>query len=272
MAEVHKNYIIISYFVCIINICIQYMCTMIGHPLTFLSSSGGSGGTMMALPPSLSILCFRAAMDSRHIYEPHMAGEYHESDFDWDEHAKSAREQLKQITKCESGTPPGYGRNIVSSLPDIQRASDDDPNTSAASWESFHARHSSARFFSERRYLLRAFPELLELDNMAAGLFAHAQHNAHENVVECTKKPAEIAGDRKAVLRNSCKDGSAGGESREKQPLLRLSDGIDRPMDAATGDCEGGNEENEAWWPMREAVRVLEVGCGTGSSALPLLR
>ncbi|XWS58386.1 hypothetical protein CRYUN_Cryun08bG0029900 [Craigia yunnanensis] len=75
------------------------------------------------------------------------ASEYHSKDFNW--------ETLRQ----EIETDPSLNYHIVpfaSPQPEEQHSKD-----SIKAWQNFHVQHSSGKFFKERRYLLKEFPELV---------------------------------------------------------------------------------------------------------------
>ncbi|CAN1233391.1 tRNA N(3)-methylcytidine methyltransferase METTL6 [Linum perenne] len=77
--------------------------------------------------------------------------EYFSKDFDW--------ESLKQQVE----TNPSFQFHLRPHLPsssDKQLEEEAEARDSNA-WQSFHIRHSSGKFFKERRYLLKEFPELV---------------------------------------------------------------------------------------------------------------
>ncbi|OEL20576.1 Methyltransferase-like protein [Dichanthelium oligosanthes] len=73
--------------------------------------------------------------------------EYHSHDFDW--------EDLK--AKVESDPAFSYHLSPFSSP---AAGTTSPPQPSSEAWKSFHRRHASGKFFKERRYLLKEFPEL----------------------------------------------------------------------------------------------------------------
>ncbi|KAH6761947.1 Methyltransferase family protein [Perilla frutescens var. hirtella] len=74
------------------------------------------------------------------------AENYYSKDFDWDE----LREEVEKNQSLEFHFLP-YSK-IDNQIQDAQRDSE--------AWDEFHARHSTGKFFKERRYLLKEFPEL----------------------------------------------------------------------------------------------------------------
>ncbi|EER98412.1 hypothetical protein BDA96_02G122200 [Sorghum bicolor] len=73
--------------------------------------------------------------------------EYHSHDFEW--------EELKE--EVESG--PAFSYHL-SPFPEPAASTTSPPQLSSEAWRSFHRRHASGKFFKERRYLLKEFPEL----------------------------------------------------------------------------------------------------------------
>ncbi|KAG7588610.1 S-adenosyl-L-methionine-dependent methyltransferase [Arabidopsis suecica] len=71
------------------------------------------------------------------------AGEYHSKDFEW--------EFLQNIVENDP--------SLSHHLHHHQDFSKYSPNSQP--WQDFHSRHSSGKFFKERRYLLKEFPELV---------------------------------------------------------------------------------------------------------------
>ncbi|KAL8210572.1 hypothetical protein R6Q57_005009 [Mikania cordata] len=70
--------------------------------------------------------------------------EYHSNDFDW--------EELKERIEDD----PTLGYHFDPFTPQSSSSSSLD----SQSWNQFHARHSTGKFFKERRYLFKEFPEL----------------------------------------------------------------------------------------------------------------
>ncbi|WOL06176.1 methyltransferase-like protein 6 [Canna indica] len=75
------------------------------------------------------------------------AAEYHSKDFEWEE------------LRLEVENDPSLRYHLT---PFISSACSSDATTDEAdAWRSFHRRHSAGKFFKERRYLLKEFPELI---------------------------------------------------------------------------------------------------------------
>ncbi|KAJ4719708.1 Methyltransferase-like protein [Melia azedarach] len=74
------------------------------------------------------------------------AEEYHSKDFEW--------ETLKQQIENE----PSLQYHL---LPFHPSQGEEGPENDSDAWKRFHSRHSSGKFFKERRYLLKEFPELV---------------------------------------------------------------------------------------------------------------
>ncbi|XP_052480442.1 uncharacterized protein LOC105804672 [Gossypium raimondii] len=75
------------------------------------------------------------------------ASEYHSKDFKWD----TLRQEIENDPSLNYHFLP-----FVSPQPEQQLSKDP-----IKAWQSFHIQHSSGKFFKERRYLLKEFPELV---------------------------------------------------------------------------------------------------------------
>ncbi|KAK2402618.1 Methyltransferase family protein [Trifolium repens] len=78
--------------------------------------------------------------------EGEVAAEYFSNDFDW--------EELR--SEIESNPSLRYHFESFSSS-----SSSQSPQSDVHVWKQFHTRHSTGKFYKERRYLLKEFPELL---------------------------------------------------------------------------------------------------------------
>ncbi|KAJ3678562.1 hypothetical protein LUZ60_002365 [Juncus effusus] len=76
--------------------------------------------------------------------------EYHSKDFEWEELRGEIETDDSLQYHLSSSSTSVDGSDAASSSP-----------VEADNWRSFHRRHSSARFFKERRYLIQEFPELV---------------------------------------------------------------------------------------------------------------
>ncbi|KAL5981405.1 hypothetical protein ACLOJK_015461 [Asimina triloba] len=72
--------------------------------------------------------------------------EYHSKDFEWEE------------LRAQVENNPSLSYHFAYSTTTPASTSHDEDSQA---WKSFHKRHSSGRFFKERRYLLKEFPELI---------------------------------------------------------------------------------------------------------------
>ncbi|KAL9225505.1 hypothetical protein vseg_001420 [Gypsophila vaccaria] len=72
------------------------------------------------------------------------AREYHSTDFEW------------HSLQSEIQNTPSFSYHLSSSS-----SSTSSSTSSSEAWSHFHSLHSSGKFFKERRYLLKEFPELL---------------------------------------------------------------------------------------------------------------
>eukprot|EP00897_Mesotaenium_endlicherianum_P008884 jgi/Mesen1/8023/ME000426S07170 len=77
--------------------------------------------------------------------------DYHSNDFDWLELQERA-EKLLALQALPEG-------DLVTE-PELERGVGEEGHSPAA-WDAFHTRHSQARFFKERRYLTKEFPDLV---------------------------------------------------------------------------------------------------------------
>ncbi|XP_023767740.1 uncharacterized protein LOC111916326 [Lactuca sativa] len=105
----------------------------------FFFSSLLGGKIDLVLPPSVASANFASISL--------MNGEetvYHSKDFDWEE----LRQRIENDPTLHYHFLPFTNQSLSSSALDSQ------------SWNHFHARHSTGKFFKERRYLLKEFPEL----------------------------------------------------------------------------------------------------------------
>lgn len=73
------------------------------------------------------------------------AAEYFSKDFEWEE------------LRSEVESNPSLRHHFQS----FSHSSTQSPESDVQAWKQFHTRHSSGKFFKERRYLLKEFPQLL---------------------------------------------------------------------------------------------------------------
>ncbi|XP_058082835.1 uncharacterized protein LOC131230841 isoform X2 [Magnolia sinica] len=81
--------------------------------------------------------------------EEEKEAEYHSKDFEWEE----VREEVEK--------DPSLSHHSIPFTTATSSTSNSYDDFFSEPWKSFHKRHSSGRFFKERRYLLKEFPELL---------------------------------------------------------------------------------------------------------------
>ncbi|WJX12843.1 hypothetical protein P8452_03296 [Trifolium repens] len=79
--------------------------------------------------------------------EGEVAAEYFSNDFDWEE------------LRSEIESNPSLCHHFESFS--SSSSSSQSPQSDVQAWKQFHTRHSTGKFFKERRYLLKEFPELL---------------------------------------------------------------------------------------------------------------
>ncbi|CAN6213829.1 unnamed protein product [Urochloa humidicola] len=73
--------------------------------------------------------------------------EYHSHDFEWED----LKAEVESDPTLSYHLSPFAGPATSTTPP---------PQPSSEAWRSFHRRHASGKFFKERRYLLKEFPEL----------------------------------------------------------------------------------------------------------------
>ncbi|KAF7143333.1 hypothetical protein RHSIM_Rhsim05G0175600 [Rhododendron simsii] len=106
----------------------------------------------------------------------HMSGggeavEYHSKDFEWDQHRKeietdpSLRYHLLPLHVNDDDDDHSNGKSSPCSK--SLSGSSSSPSHDSEAWNHFHARHSTGKFFKQRRYLLKEFPELLSFKEYA---------------------------------------------------------------------------------------------------------
>ncbi|KAL6526703.1 hypothetical protein OROGR_015793 [Orobanche gracilis] len=76
------------------------------------------------------------------------AENYYSKDFDWER----LREEVESDSSLHFHLLPFSSENNANQ--------NDEAQLDSAAWDKFHARHSTGKFFKERRYLLKEFPEL----------------------------------------------------------------------------------------------------------------
>ncbi|CDO99971.1 unnamed protein product [Coffea canephora] len=79
------------------------------------------------------------------------AANYYSKDFEWNH------------LRLEIETNPSFLYHLLPFIDDTNAstsASTADANSDSEAWNKFHTRHSTGKFFKERRYLLKEFPEL----------------------------------------------------------------------------------------------------------------
>uniref|UniRef100_A0A2C9VB00 tRNA N(3)-methylcytidine methyltransferase n=1 Tax=Manihot esculenta TaxID=3983 RepID=A0A2C9VB00_MANES len=82
--------------------------------------------------------------------------EYFSKDFEW--------ESLKQETENN----PSYEYHLLPFNRQLQSQEEEEEESGdSKAWQMFHIRHSSGKFFKERRYLLKEFPELVSCDDFS---------------------------------------------------------------------------------------------------------
>ncbi|XP_045809053.1 tRNA N(3)-methylcytidine methyltransferase METTL6 isoform X2 [Trifolium pratense] len=81
--------------------------------------------------------------------EGEVEAEYFSKDFEWEE------------LRSEIESNPSLRHHFQSFSSSSSSSSLQSPQSDVQAWKQFHTRHSTGKFFKERRYLLKEFPELL---------------------------------------------------------------------------------------------------------------
>ncbi|KAK6137751.1 hypothetical protein DH2020_028503 [Rehmannia glutinosa] len=81
------------------------------------------------------------------------AENYYSKDFDWDQ----LRDEVESNPSLQFHLLPYSSKQIANQNEEAQQDS--------KAWDKFHARHSTGKFFKERRYLLKEFPELASCED-----------------------------------------------------------------------------------------------------------
>ncbi|KAF5739551.1 methyltransferase-like protein 6 [Tripterygium wilfordii] len=81
-----------------------------------------------------------------------VAAEYHSKDFQWE----TLKHEIESDPSLQYHLLP-----FISPIPQQQQRQQQEAEEDAQAWKLFHIRHSTGRFFKERRYLLKEFPELV---------------------------------------------------------------------------------------------------------------
>lgn len=90
--------------------------------------------------------------NTKHEAEAEAEAEYHCHDFEWED------------LRAEVEANPSFSYHLS---PFPTTTTSPPPQPSSEAWRSFHRRHASGKFFKERRYLLKEFPELLNSKDCA---------------------------------------------------------------------------------------------------------
>ncbi|XP_021888181.1 methyltransferase-like protein 6, partial [Carica papaya] len=86
------------------------------------------------------------------------AEEYHSSDFQWED----LKNRIESDPSLHYHILPFQSSQHHQLKPEARQKKVQDLLTEdSEAWQTFHTRHSSGKFFKERRYLLKEFPELV---------------------------------------------------------------------------------------------------------------
>ncbi|RLN33508.1 methyltransferase-like protein isoform X2 [Panicum miliaceum] len=95
--------------------------------------------------------------------------EYHSHDFEWED------------LRAEVESDPAFSYHL-SPFPGPAACTTSPPQPSSEAWRSFHRRHAFGKFFKERRYLLKEFPELPNSKDCAKILEVGCGNDSHHEM------------------------------------------------------------------------------------------
>nr|GMD55844.1 methyltransferase-like protein 6 [Ipomoea batatas]GME20717.1 methyltransferase-like protein 6 [Ipomoea batatas] len=88
------------------------------------------------------------------------AENYYSKDFEWEQLKQDVENDPSLLYHFTPYTNPATGTQDLDPSP----SSSSLPKQDSEAWNKFHTRHSTGKFFKERRYLLKEFPEIASCD------------------------------------------------------------------------------------------------------------
>ncbi|CAH9111594.1 unnamed protein product [Cuscuta europaea] len=96
------------------------------------------------------------------------ADNYYSKDFEWEELKHDVENDPSLLYHWAPYANPAIGAQDLDAAAFCHSSSL--PKEDSEAWNKFHTRHSTGRFFKERRYLLKEFPELASCNKYSIGL------------------------------------------------------------------------------------------------------
>ncbi|XP_004375580.1 tRNA N(3)-methylcytidine methyltransferase METTL8, mitochondrial [Trichechus manatus latirostris] len=127
-------------------------------------------------------------------------------------------------------------------------------------WDTFYKIHKN-KFFKNRNWLLREFPEILPVDQ------------------KTTEKAGELSWDHVKTNAASCFSRTHGPNVPEEKDHYKKNSGSSNGQSKARSNFSNSDSEEHRKGPLKTDLfpgsnatfRVLEVGCGAGNSVFPIL-
>lgn len=169
-----------------------------------------------------------------------LAREYHERDYDYDEHLAQVAPLLKLQREAAARVPAAQRAVLPPPLPPLHHdeheheEDDEDAATTTTkdnAWEAFFREHSTARFFRERRYFPLAFPVLTQATSVleiGAGAGAALLPVLRANQTCARVVATDVSASSLAQLRRCARE-ALGAEEADRRVVTAVADGAAEP-------------------------------------------